>query len=95
MIAIFVQKSWLETIGDIKDLLFKYNHPNDMVALLAGTVQANYPFVEARLARTDGTEDGEYFLDSHIPAHVVTGMFDLTEGEASEYGFVPHKKKKK
>ena len=94
MIGIYIQKSWLDTIGDMKDVFFFREKANNHIMVIAGKVQVNYPFLEAKLARKQATDSGEVFLAARIPTGLVSGTFDLTEGETSEYGFVPPKKKR-
>jgi hypothetical protein len=89
MIVIFVQKSWLGTIGDVAELLLIEQHPNDYISVLAGPTVVNFPFVEAELARKTVTEQGEIFLPAKIPVGMVSGIFDLTQGETKKFGFHP------
>lgn len=92
MIVIFVQKSWVDTIGDVADLLLFRGEQNGYVSILAGKAVAGYPFVEAQLARKDITEHGKVFIPSNIPSNLVSGIFDLTETETSKFGFHQSKK---
>jgi hypothetical protein len=89
MIVIYIKKSWLDTIGDTAKLLRVREESNDHVSILAANkrMDANFPFVEAYLAREEVTENGEVFILSRIPVGVVTGIFDLTKKETSKYGF--------
>ena len=87
MIVIFVQKSWVDTIGDVADLLLIRGEQNGYVSVLAGKAVAGYPFVEAQLARKEVTESGKVFIPSSIPTNLVSGIFDVTEIETSKFGF--------
>jgi hypothetical protein len=93
MIAIYVQRSWLMTVGNIADLIIVQEEAGDYVSLLAGPATVNPPFVEAELARSKVAKKGEVFLPAKIPIAVISGIFDLTEGEVSKYGFHPPEKK--
>jgi hypothetical protein len=89
MLAIYVQKSWLSSIGDIAQLVVLREEADDVVSLVAGPVRVNFPFVEAELARREVTEKGDVFISAKIPTAVITGIFDLTVGEAKKLGFHP------
>lgn len=93
MFAIYVQRSWLNTIGDIANIIAVYEQTGDCVSVLAGSAAVNYPFVEAKLARKQPTEKGDAFLPAQIPVAVVSGIFNLTSGEVSKYGFHPAERK--
>ena len=92
MVAIYVQKTWLKTIGDVAELLLVRDHEGAYVSFLAGKIEVNYPFIEAKVARKkfDGNED--VFMPAKIPVGVISGIFDLTRKEASKYGFHETKK---
>ena len=51
MFAIYVQRSWLNTVGDIAGLILVREQAGDCVSLLAGSATVNFPFVEAKLAK--------------------------------------------
>ena len=87
MIAIYIQNSWLKTIGQIADLLLIHQHPNDCFSVLAGPTVITFPFVDAELVRKTATQTGELFLPARIPVGMVSGIFDLTEGETKKLGF--------
>jgi hypothetical protein len=89
VIVIYLQQSWLKTIGEVADLILIQQHPNDFVSVLAGPTVVSFPFVEAELARKTVTEKGECFLPARIPVAVVSGIFDLTQGETKKFGFHP------
>jgi hypothetical protein len=95
MVEIYVQRTWLKTIGDVADLFLTIDHEGEYVSFLGGKVEVNYPFVEAQFARRDVTETDEVFLPAKIPAAVISGIFDLTEGGESKYGFQQHKKRER
>jgi hypothetical protein len=86
MVAIYVPKSWLKTIGEVADLIV-FREEGDTVSLLAAGAAANPPFVDAQLARRRPSENGSAFLPAQIPITSVFGIFDLTEQEQSKYGF--------
>jgi len=88
MVVIFVQKAWLETIGDMAGELIIRSETANAIALFAGRVKINYPFVEAELVRKG---EGKAFIPSHIPSAVITEMFDMTESEAESFGFHPRR----
>jgi hypothetical protein len=87
MIVIFVQKSWIETIGDVADLILIRDKQKGYVSLLAGKYDVNPPFINAHLARKDVADDDECFIPAVIPANCVSGIFDLTRKETTKYGF--------
>ncbi|MGA8223035.1 MAG: hypothetical protein WB780_15410 [Candidatus Acidiferrales bacterium] len=89
MVVIYIQKSWLGTIGEVADLLLTQEHPNDYISVLAGPTVVSFPFVDAELARKVATEKGEYFVPARIPATLISGIFDLTQGETKKFGFHP------
>jgi hypothetical protein len=93
MIVIYVKKEWLETIGEAADLLLIRAEQNNYVSILAWGVVRGFPFVEARLASKSAMESGEYLVPSSIPTHLVSGIFDLTAGEAERLGFHQPKKR--
>jgi hypothetical protein len=85
MIAICVQRNWLNTIGNTKDLLWVREETagvSEYVSLLAGKTTVGLSFVETQLVGRGATESDELFLPAHIPTAVVSGIFDLTRGEA-------------
>jgi len=89
MHAIYVQRAWLKTIGDVADLLQTREEVGDYVSFLAGKIEVNYPFVQADIARKEVTETSEVFVSALIPVNVVHGIFDLTRKEVRKYGFHP------
>ncbi len=93
MVAIYVHRDWLKTIGDVADLLLTIEHEGDYVSFLAVKIEVNYPFVEAKVARKEILETHDVFLPAKIPVAAVTGIFDLTRKEASKYGFHETKEK--
>jgi hypothetical protein len=93
MFAIYVQRTWLNTIGDVAGLVTIWEQTGDCVSVLAASAAINYPFVEAKLARKQSTEKGDAFLPAQIPIAVVSGIFNLTSGEVSKYGFHPPENK--
>jgi hypothetical protein len=90
MVAIYVQKSWLESIPDVANLIL-FRDAGEYFALLAGKTDIDAPFVVTKLARRQMTEKGQAFMPCKIPAQFVVGIFDLTQKEESVYGF--HEKK--
>jgi hypothetical protein len=86
MVAIYVPKSWLKTIGDVADLIVFWEE-GETVSLLADGASANQAFVDAQLARRRAAENGSAFLPAQIPITTVFGIFDLTEQEQRKYGF--------
>ena len=93
MVAIYVQRTWLKTIGDVAGLLLVVEHEGDYVSFLAGKIEVNYPFVEAKIARRQIEDTHDVFLPAKIPVGVISGIFDLTRKEAaSKYGFHETKK---
>lgn len=63
MVAIYVQRTWLKTISDVANLLLVVEDEGEYVSFLAGKVEVNFPFVEAKVARkeVDETHDVLYF----------------------------------
>src|SRR6266481_2361953 len=57
MVAIYVQRTWLKTIGDVADLLLVTEHEGEYVSFLAGKIEINFPFVEAKVARKESDEN--------------------------------------
>ena len=92
MVAIYVQRNWLKTIGDVAHLLLTVEHEGDYVSFLAGNIEINPPFMEAKIARKEYKETDQVFLPAKIPVGVISGIFDLTRKEASKYGFHETKK---
>ncbi len=88
MIAIYVPKSWLNTIGDAGTALFLFEAAGEYVSLLATTATVNSLFVEAELYLKTGV-GGDSFMQGKIPVGVVTGIFDLTDKQAHKLGFQP------
>ncbi len=93
MYAIYVRKSWLKTIGEIGDRVIVREGAGEYVSLLAADAITNFPFVETKLARKEVTEKGDAFLPAQIPVSEISGIFNLTNLEASKYGFHPPRKK--
>ncbi len=87
MVAIYVQKSWLKTIGRVANLLLTQDEDGDYISFLAGKVEINFPFVETKVARKEGEDTDNIFLPLKIPVGVISGIFDLTRKEVSKYGF--------
>ena len=92
MVAIYMQRTWLKTIGDVAALLMVLEHEGEYVSFLAGKIEVNYPFIEAKVARKKFDENEDVFLPAKIPVGVISGIFDLTRKEASKYGFHETKK---
>jgi hypothetical protein len=98
MNVIYIEKKWLDMIGDIKDILLIGSEDGDYISVLAmeKRLEITFPFVEANLIRKLDTDDEEYFLPAKIPVLHISGIFDLTRREAeNKYGFVRHHRKKK
>jgi len=96
MVVIYIQKSWLDTIGDIKDMILVRSEDENYISVLASEkkLTAVYPFVEANLIRK--MEYDEPVLSAKIPFSLVSGIFDLTKKETqSKFGFVTPKKRSK
>ena len=98
MKVIYIEKKWLEMIGDVKDILLIRSEDGDYISVLAQEkkMEINFPFVEANLIRKLDTDDDEYLLPAKIPVSLISGIFDLTRTEAeNKYGFVRRNRKKK
>lgn len=96
MNVIYIQKSWLDTIGDTKNVILVRPENENYISVLAmeKKLTAGYPFVEANLIRK--TEEEEPFLPAKIPFSLVSGIFDFTKKETeSKFGFVAAKKRTK
>jgi len=87
VVEIYVQRSWLKTIGSVAELLLTVEHEGEYISFLAGKIEINFPFVECKVARKEVNETHDVFLPAKIPVNVVSGIFDLTRKEASKYGF--------
>jgi len=96
VIVIYIQKNWLDTIGDVKNMILVRSEDENYISVLAmeKKLTAGYPFVEANLIRK--MDDDEPFLPAKIPFSLISGIFDLTKKETeSRFGFVTAKKKSK
>lgn len=93
MIAIYVRKSWLKTIGEIADRIIVREEPGEYASVLASDAITDFPFVETKLARKEVTDKGDAFLSAQIPVSEISGIFSLTNLEASKYGFHAPRKK--
>jgi len=96
MNVIYIQKSWLNTIGDIKDMILVRSEDENYISVLASEkkLTASYPFVEANLIRK--VEYDEPLLPAKIPFSFISGIFDLTRKETeNKFGFITPKKKPK
>ncbi len=96
MVVIYIQKNWLDTIGDIKDMILVRSEDENYISVLASEkkLTAGYPFVEANLIRK--MEYDEPVLAAKIPFSLISGIFDLTKKETqSKFGFVTAKKRSK
>jgi hypothetical protein len=95
MIVIYVQKSWLDTIGDTADLLLTLAEKNDCVSILAmeQKLDSDSTFVHARLTRKDAGEGDAWFIPSSIPTRLVEGIFNMTRKETKRFGFSGPSKK--
>jgi hypothetical protein len=69
MNVIYIEKKWLDMIGDIKDILLIGSEDGDYISVLAmeKRLEITFPFVEANLIRKLDTDDEEYFLPAKIP----------------------------
>ncbi len=95
MVVIYIQKNWLDTIGDIKDMILVRSEDENYISVLAmeKKLTVGYPFVEANLIRK--MDDDEPFVPAKIPFSLVSGIFDLTKKEMqSKFGFVTPKKRR-
>jgi hypothetical protein len=81
MVAIYVQRTWLKTIGDVADLLLTVEHDGEHISFLAAKIEVNFPFLEAEIAKKEVTGTHDVFLPALIPVNVVSGIFDLTKKE--------------
>ncbi len=86
MILIYVDKSWLESIGKVADLLAIEEASHHYISMMADSADVKSSFVEAKLLRRDAVA-GEWFLPSSVPLAVVSGMFYLTRAETEKFGF--------
>lgn len=96
MVVIYIEKKWLDAIGDIKDMILVRSEDENYISVLASEkkLTASFPFVEAYLVRNFDSD--EPLLSAKIPSSLVSGIFDLTRKETeSKFGFVAHKKRKK
>jgi hypothetical protein len=94
VIAVYVQRSWLQELGEIGESLVSWREatmPDHLMLLLAAEVHINFPFVEAKLVRLEKSDSG-HFVSANIPADAVRGFFDLTRAQEKKYGFTRPKK---
>jgi hypothetical protein len=87
--VIYIQKTWLASIGDVAKEFLVREESDTYVSLLAGNVnvKAGSLFVEAQIV-TKTDDEKRVVIPSHIPASVIIGIFDLTlAGEPEAYGF--------
>jgi hypothetical protein len=97
MVVIFVQKSWIDGIGDMAKLLHFRSEGENCLSLLAAenTIKLNYPFVQAQIiANLSDPPLTKAAFPVFIPTSAIIGMFDLTESEVQAYGFQPPKAKR-
>jgi len=94
MNVIYIQRNWLDTIGDIKDMIMVRSEDQNYISVLAmeKKLTVGFPFVEANLIRKSDAD--ELILPAKIPSSLISGIFDLTRKETeSKFGFVSPKKK--
>ena len=88
MTIVFVDKKWLDTIGDVRDRLVFREYPTHPthIALLALRAKNAFPFVEAEVGNKM-VSDERPFLPTYIPHSLVSAMFDVTNEQAQALGF--------
>jgi len=96
MVVIYIQKNWLDRIGEVKDMILVRSEDENYISVLAmeKKLTPGYPFLEANRIRK--MEYDEPFLPAKIPFSLISGIFDLTKMETeSKFGFVTPKKRSK
>jgi hypothetical protein len=84
MTIIFVDKEWLHTIGEIRNLLIFSDYTPTHIALLAESAKNTFPFVEAEIATFGDNE--RPFRPVYIPHSLISAMFDVTAEQAQALG---------
>lgn len=86
MVVIYVQKSWIDLIGEMAKRLHFHSEGDACVALVGRKIDVVRPFVYAEIVAAANEENRKGVIPVHIPASFIVGMFDLTETEEA-YGF--------
>lgn len=89
MLVLYVQKCWIDQIGDMAKLLHFRSESDTSVSLLGGNITTGYPLVRVELVGQLDESSSSAFIPSYIPASLILGMFDLTESEA-RFDFAEH-----
>ena len=93
LIAIYVMKKWIETVGAASDLLFIDSESKSDHAILFADdkkLDAGYPFVYAEGMRHPSTVSTKKkaFIPVWIPTSEVVAIFDFTEADSAKMGFL-------
>lgn len=89
MVVLYVQKSWIDQIGDMAKLLHFRSESDTCVSLLGGNIITGYPLVQVELVGKLDESRNSAFIPSYIPASLILGIFDLAESEA-RFDFASH-----
>ena len=91
MLAIYVSKKWVDSIGDAADFIAVTKPPGDYALLMAAEKSLSVvgPFLHVEVVRHAGTlsDKDKPFIPVKIPAALVVGIIDLTEAESRKIGF--------
>jgi hypothetical protein len=91
MLAIYLKKNWVESIGNAADLILIEKVKGDYDIVLASDKNLSFSgaFVGADVCRHPGTvaEKKEAFIPTKIPSDVIVAIFDFTEVDSKKIGF--------
>ena len=92
MIAIYVTKKWIQTIGGASDLLlFETEQKSEYAILMAQEKELipSSPFVHAEVTRHPSTmsESKKPFIPVWIPTTEIAAIFNFTEADSKKIGF--------
>ena len=91
MVVLYVQKSWIDQIGEMAKLLHFRSESHTCVSPLGANITTGYPLVQVALVGKLDESSRSTFIPSDIPASLILGMFDLTESE-TRFDFAKHLK---
>lgn len=90
--AIYVTKTWADSIGNVADLFLTEDDVKGVYAIVLASpknLDASAPFVYAEAVRHPATqtENREPFIAVWIPVGEVAAIFDLTDADSKKMGF--------
>jgi hypothetical protein len=89
MVVLYVQRSWIDQIGDMAKLLHFRSESDTCVSLLGVNITTGYPLVQVELVGKLDESNRSTFIPTYIPASLILAMFDLTQSEA-RFHFAKH-----